>query len=86
MDIPRLIVYPIDGLAGACKSWACFARWCSFGRYLLRVTNTHDLTLELPEELYERLKARAKWHLMTPEEFVRALIEEVVTGRPTLPR
>jgi hypothetical protein len=48
--------------------------------------DTYDLTLELPEDLYEKLKACAEWYSLSPEELVRALIEEIATGRPTLPR
>ncbi|MFG3341612.1 hypothetical protein [Glycomyces sp. NPDC048151] len=45
-----------------------------------------DLTIDMPDGLYERLRAHAEWHSMSPEAFVRALIEKVATGRPTLPR
>lgn len=40
-----------------------------------------DLTFDVPDELYERLEARAAWHGQTAEEFVRDLIEEIA-ARP----
>lgn len=38
-----------------------------------------DLTIDIPDELYERLRVRAAWHSKTPEEFVRDLIEEIAS-------